>query len=230
MELIVSTRPYVLLSCAMSIDGHIDDTTDQRLLLSSPEDFDRVDAVRATCDAILIGANTIRKDNPRLLVNSDARRAERVSRGLPPYPVKVTVTASGLDPEFKFFNTGGEKIVYCPASAVDKFRDQLGSLATVVGIPVPADFGKMLDDLGQRGIHRLMVEGGGTIHTQFLSQDLADELQLVIAPFFVGQADAPRFVNPAAYPQNGNRRMIPEEVRQIGDVVLVRYRARRAES
>lgn len=94
------TRPYVLLSCAMSVDGYIDDASPERLLLSNPEDFDRVDAVRAESDAILIGATTLRRDNPRLLVNSPERRAERMARGLPAYPLKVTVTASGdLSPD-----------------------------------------------------------------------------------------------------------------------------------
>ena len=76
----MTDRPYVLLSCAVTMDGYIDDTTDERLLLSNDADFDRVDAVRATCDAILIGANTIRRDNPRLVVRSQARRAERAAR------------------------------------------------------------------------------------------------------------------------------------------------------
>ncbi|MEV8606640.1 dihydrofolate reductase family protein [Amycolatopsis sp. NPDC051373] len=73
-------RPHVLLSVATSVDGAIDDTTPDRLLLSNAEDFDRVDQVRAESDAILIGAGTIRADNPRLLVNSEERRAERVRR------------------------------------------------------------------------------------------------------------------------------------------------------
>src|SRR5215469_9119233 len=103
----------------MSIDGYIDDTSAQRLILSSPEDLDRVDEVRASCDAILIGADTVRRDNPRLLVNSAQRRAGRVARGMPPYPVKVTVTTAGLDPGLAFFTTGGEKIVYCPDSAAE---------------------------------------------------------------------------------------------------------------
>jgi len=70
-------RPYVLLSCAMSVDGFIDDTTAERLLLPNAADFDRVDQVRAESDAIMIGAVTLRRDNPRLLVNSPERRAER---------------------------------------------------------------------------------------------------------------------------------------------------------
>ncbi len=53
-----AARPYVLLSCATSIDGYIDDATDERLLLSNDADLDRVDEVRAGCDAILVGAGT----------------------------------------------------------------------------------------------------------------------------------------------------------------------------
>ena len=49
-------RPYTLLSCGMSIDGYLDGATPRRLLLSNDADFDRVDAVRAACDAILVGA------------------------------------------------------------------------------------------------------------------------------------------------------------------------------
>ena len=85
-----SERPYVLLSCAMSIDGYIDDTRDSRLLLSNDADLDRVDGVRAGSDAILVGANTIRRDDPRLLVRSAARRAERARQGRPESPAKVT--------------------------------------------------------------------------------------------------------------------------------------------
>ena len=61
-------RPYVLLSCGMSIDGYLDNASGKRLLLSNDADFDRVDDVRASCDAILVGAGTVRLDNPRLLV------------------------------------------------------------------------------------------------------------------------------------------------------------------
>jgi riboflavin biosynthesis pyrimidine reductase len=85
-----AARPYVICSAAVSIDGYLDDASPQRLLLSNAKDFDRVDEVRASVDAILIGATTLRKDNPRLLVNSEQRRAERVARGLPAYPLKVT--------------------------------------------------------------------------------------------------------------------------------------------
>src|SRR5258705_6749148 len=83
----VADRPYTLLSCGMSIDGYLDGATEERLLLSNEADLDRVDEVRAACDAILVGAGTVRQDNPRLLVRSPARREARGAPGLHPSPV-----------------------------------------------------------------------------------------------------------------------------------------------
>lgn len=220
----MSQRPYVLLSVATSIDGYIDDTSPDRLVLSNADDLDRVDQVRAESDAILIGAGTMRADNPRLLVNSAERRAQRRERGLPEYPLKVTVTASGnLDPELKFWHHGGDKLVYTTNAGAAKAREQLGDLADVVGLGDTIDFGALLDDLGTRGVRQLMVEGGTHIHTEFLSNGLADEIHLAIAPIVVGAADAPRFLGPAAYPGGPTRRMRLVEAFTIGDVVLLRY-------
>ncbi|MEH0982548.1 RibD family protein [Micromonospora sp. CPCC 205556] len=218
-------RPYVLLSCATSIDGYIDDVSDQRLLLSNAEDLDRVDGVRAGCDAILVGAGTVRRDDPRLLVRAESSRRARVARGLPPSPVKVTLTVQGdLDPAARFFTAGdAEKIVYCARPAVEKTAELLDGLATVVDAGDPPDLHRVLADLAGRGVRRLMVEGGGTVHAQFLTAGLADELHLVVAPFFVGDRRAPRFVGDGPFPWHPGRRARVVEVRQIGDVVLARY-------
>jgi 5-amino-6-(5-phosphoribosylamino)uracil reductase len=217
--------PYTLLSCSMSLDGYLDDATEQRLLLSNPADFDRVDAVRARYDAILVGAQTVRRDNPRLLIRSGARRSERLARGVPASPMKVTLTACGdLDPAAPFFAVGDvEKLVYCAGSAVPAARERLGGVATVVDAGDPVDLRWLVADLRSRGVSRLMVEGGGTMHTQFLTAGLADELQLVIAPFFVGDSRAPRFVHDGGFPWGPDRRAELAEVRQLGDVVLLRY-------
>ncbi|MFR9779777.1 RibD family protein [Micromonospora sp. MS34] len=221
----MTARPYVLLSCAMSIDGYIDDASSARLLLSNDSDLDRVDEVRAAADAILVGAATVRRDDPRLLVRSARRRADRVARGLPPSPVKVTVTGSGdLDPTTRFFTFGdGAKLVYCPSGAVEKTREQVGEVATVVDGGEPLTPAVVVDDLAGRGVRRLMVEGGGSLHCQFLTAGLADELHLVVAPFFVGDCRAPRFVGDGRFPWHPGRRARVVEVRQIDDVVLTRY-------
>jgi 5-amino-6-(5-phosphoribosylamino)uracil reductase len=221
----VADRPYTLLSCGMSIDGYLAGVTRQRLLLSNEADFDRVDGVRAGCDAILVGAATVRDDNPRLLVRSEARRSRRVDQGLCSSPTKVTVTGTAqLDSCAAFFATGEtEKLVYCASAAVDDARGRLGHVATIIDGGQPVDVRRMSEDLHRRGVRRLMVEGGRTMHTQFLTADLVDELHLVVAPFFVGDSRARRFVGDGRFPWNPDRRATLAEVRQIGDVVLLRY-------
>ena len=218
-------RPYTLLSCGMSIDGYLDDAGSDRLLLSNDADFDRVDEVRASCDAILVGAATIRADDPRLLVRSAGRRAAREARGAAPTPLKVTITGRGdLDPEARFFTAGDvEKLVYCATAALAGTRARLAGRATVVDGGDPVDVALVGADLARRGVRRLMVEGGGTMHTQFLTSGLADELQLVVAPFFVGDSRAPRFVGDGKFPWGPGHRAQLAEVRPIGDVVLIRY-------
>ncbi|WP_280255107.1 RibD family protein [Nocardia wallacei] len=220
----MSARPYVLLSVAVSIDGYLDDASPDRLLLSNPEDFDRVDAVRADCDAILVGAETLRRDNPRLLVGSDTRRAHRIAAGKPEFPVKIVVTATGeLDPELRFFHTGGDKLVYTTDRGAARSAGPLAGLAEVVSLGASVDFGALLEDLGRRGVGRLMVEGGGHIHTAFLATDLADELLMVVAPVLVGDSAAPRFLRPADFPGGPRRRMELADVARVGDVALLRY-------
>ena len=221
----MTARPYVLLSVAASVDGYIDDAGDGPLVLSNAEDLDRVDAVRASVDAILVGANTIRRDDPRLLVKSGKRRAERVSRGLSPNPIKVTVTGGGhLDPGSKFFTAGeARKIVYTSPTSFPAVAAGLADAAEVVAAGDPVDLRMVLADLHERDVRRVMVEGGTTMHTQFLTQGLADELQLAIAPFFVGDPAAPRFVGPGTFPVNPKHPMTLAGIRQIGNIVLIRY-------
>ncbi|MZE72619.1 dihydrofolate reductase family protein [Streptomyces sp. SID5789] len=220
----MTTRPYVILSAAMSVDGYLDDASPERLRLSNAADFDRVDQVRAESDAILIGATTMRKDNPRLLVNSEERRDQRVAEGKPAYPLKVTVTRTGdLSADLNFWHHGGEKLVVTVDAAVEKVRATLDGLADVVSVGPELDWGLVLDELGHRGVGQLMVEGGGTIHTQLMAADLADEVHLAIAPLLVGQPEAARFLGSADYPGGSTARMKVLEIRAIDDVVFVRY-------
>ena len=164
-------RPYVVLSCATSADGYLDDASPERLILSGPEDLDRVDELRASCDAILVGANTIRRDNPRLLIRDPRRVALREARGLPPHPLRVTLTTSGnLDLPRPFVVYQGERVI----------------------------LGEVLDDLASRAVARLLVEGGAEVLGQLIAQDLAGELHHAVAPFFVADPRAPRLDIPYA--------------------------------
>ena len=221
----MAERPYTILSCGISLDGYLDAATPERLVLSNEADLERVDQVRAGCDAILVGAETVRRDNPRLLVRDAALRRQRRTRGLEETPIKVTVTEHGdLDVCSNFFATGAsEKLVYCASRSVPVARRRLGAVATVIDGGQPVDVPRLAEDLYDRGVRRLMVEGGGRVLTQFLTAGLADELHLVVAPFFVGDSRARRFVDDGVFPWNPEHRAHLAEARQVGDVVLLRY-------
>jgi riboflavin-specific deaminase-like protein len=246
---VLPPRPYVLLSCATSADGYLDDASQRRLILSGPADLARVDEVRAGCDAILVGAETIRRDNPRLLIRDPGLQAARAARGKPEHPARVTLTATGdLDSHARFFAPGAPRLVYCATPALAKARARLGNAAVLIdaGDPLSVDF--LLKDLAERSVARLLVEGGAQVLAEFLARDLADQLDLAIAPFFVADPRAPRLNLPPAsaqvarpgpvalpapaatpdphYPPNPNGPTSPmtlAETRRLGDVVLLRY-------
>jgi 5-amino-6-(5-phosphoribosylamino)uracil reductase len=221
----VGERPYTVLSWAMSLDGFLDDRTGRRLVLSNDEDLDRVDALRARCDAVLVGAGTLRADDPRLVVRRPERRARRVADGLSESPTKVTLTRHAeLDPAAAFFTTGDcAKSVYCPTGAAARLRSRLGSLATVVAAGTSPSVTTVTRHLADHGVRRLLVEGGQQVHTQFLRAEIADELHVVVAPFFVTDSRAHRAVGDGRLPWNRDRRAHLAQVRPLGDVVLLRY-------
>ena len=219
----------VRASAAISLDGYLNDTSSQRLILSSPEDWDEVKAARAECDAILIGAETIRQDDPALVTRQEALITQRLTAGKTPDPVKVTVSRSGhLDPHARFFTEGlGEKIVFLSADAPSESAIRLQKVATVIRMPehdiVPQ---QILSQLEARGLHSLFIEGGAQILTQFLSHDAIDYLRLAIAPFFVGKAAAPRWVGEARFPFHKGRRMHLLRSSRAGDMAVLEYALR----
>lgn len=217
-------RPYVLLSSAASLDGYIDDTSETRLLLSDDADFDRVDEVRAGVDAILVGANTVRRDDPRLLVRSADRMRRRTSAGLTVGPCKVTLTGTGdLDPRARFFTTGDvTKLVYVSAGVAEPARTRFGGAATVVPAGESVGLDGVLADLADRGVERLLVEGGAALQGALLAAHLVDELHLVYAPFFLGDEGGARLAGAASF-GTGHPAMSLVEVRGMGQHVLLRY-------
>jgi 5-amino-6-(5-phosphoribosylamino)uracil reductase len=222
----VPARPYTIVSCAVSLDGYLDDASPERLVLSGPEDLDEVDELRARADAILVGAGTIRADNPRLLIRDPARVAAREAAGQPPHPRRVTVTGTGdLDPAARFFTGPGVPLVYCATAAAAAARENLADQALVVDVGPEPSLAAVLHDLyTQRLVLTLLAEGGSSVLRGLLAEHLVDELRLAIAPFFVGDEAAPRFALPARYPHGPDHPMTLVEVRRLGDIVVAHYR------
>ncbi|MFN8390506.1 MAG: RibD family protein [Bdellovibrionota bacterium] len=181
-------RPFIVLKTALSLDGHIDDAASQRKVFSTHEDANAVAALRAEADAILVGAETIRRDDPRLAPPSGA------ASGHP--PLKVTLTRSGdLPTEARFFTAGdGPKLVYADRAGAERLRAAAVS-AEIVQFPSDADSEHFIvRDLFKRGVRKLLVEGGTQVITAFLERDLVDLIRLAVAPELIADPSAPKLV------------------------------------
>src|SRR5262245_6931111 len=105
-------RPYIFINIAMTADGKIDTFERKGAAISSQRDKERVDALRAESDAIMVGGKTLLDEDPKLTVKSEVLRANRVARGLSPNPIKVCiVTQADITPDSAFLNAGPAGIV-----------------------------------------------------------------------------------------------------------------------
>lgn len=214
----------VILSAAVSLDGYLDDLSPNRLKLSSDEDWAEVKKLRGRCDTILVGAGTVRKDNPSLVIRDEGIRSARIAAGMDPDIVKVVVSRSGdLDPDSKFFTEGrGRKIVFtcCPVAPELKHAADIVVSQQITAASICAE-------LSSRGYRSLMVEGGSAVLTMFLTEGVVDEFRLAVAPFFVGQAGAPRLVGEGAFMWNKDNRMVTAGVERLGDMTVIHLISRK---
>ncbi len=210
------------ISAAISLDGRIDDQSPERLRLSSDEDLQDMYAARAQCDAILVGANTIRLDNPSLSCHLPELIAQRKSRGQPAEPIKVTITRTGnLDINSDFFvRGGGEKIILCPMDSTVNIDKRMAKAAKTM-ILKEINAVSIVTALEKFGIQSLFVEGGTSVLTMFLSEGIFHRLRLAIAPFFVGSSSAPPLLNDAVFKNNEKNKLHIESVRNLGNMAVI---------
>lgn len=215
---------YVYLSAAISADGYLDHRSDERLVLSGPEDLAEIKRLRAGFDAILVGAGTVRRDNPSLVVREPELRAARKKAGMPADITKVTVTASGnIDPSGRFFTEGaGEKIVIATPGTDPARIAALEEVATVVVSPQPAITPEAIVSLLEsRGLQSLFVEGGGEVLSAFLDSGGSCHLRLAVAPFFLGAHGAAKIAGRVGV--DANRRMALLRAYPVGDMAVAEY-------
>jgi 2,5-diamino-6-(ribosylamino)-4(3H)-pyrimidinone 5'-phosphate reductase len=188
-------RPFVFINIAMTADGKIDTFQRKGAAVSSPRDKERVDQLRASADAVMVGGRTLLDEDPKLTVKSEVLRAERVARGLSPHPVKVAiVTEAKIKPDSEFLHAGPADIVIFTTRRTSK---RYLSLLTARHVDVYVDHGEKVDlqralaTLKELGINRLMVEGGSTLNFELMRLGLVDEVTAYVAPLIFGGKSAP---------------------------------------
>jgi len=149
--------PFVIAKCGMSLDGRLTAPPRDVRWLTSPKARRHAQALRARVDAILVGAETVRSDDPRLTV-----RGKRDAR----QPWRVVLSTSGKLPR-----------------SAKVFRDRFADRTLVYG---KTRLSTVLRDLGTREITSILIEGGGEILGQALDDQLIDQIQIYVAPVFTG--------------------------------------------
>lgn len=177
---ITQKKPYVILKSALSLDGKIATNSGQSQWISSKEAREFCWRLRTQVDAILVGAETIRKDDPKL-----------TSHGLGRNPVRAVVTASGnLPRNAKIFNGKSPTWIFSPPSVqTDRTRGKVEwiFLKQKGG---RLNFNAILRELAKRGISKLLIEGGGETASSALEEGEVDELYFFIAPLLIGGRNA----------------------------------------
>jgi 2,5-diamino-6-(ribosylamino)-4(3H)-pyrimidinone 5'-phosphate reductase len=192
------SQPFVFINAAMSADGKIATIKRRQTRISASLDFDRMDELRATSDAIMVGIGTVLSDNPSLTVKSKERREKRRSMGLEENPVRIVVDSMARTPiDADIFKKGeGKRIIAVCENAPEENVSQLSRLAEIICTGEKSvDLEKLLSELKNRGIKKLMVEGGATLNWGLISEGLVDEIYTFIGNMILGGKSAPTLVD-----------------------------------
>jgi 2,5-diamino-6-(ribosylamino)-4(3H)-pyrimidinone 5'-phosphate reductase len=237
----VAARPYVIVNVAASVDGKIDTFERRGAAISSASDRARVDGLRASVDAVMVGGHTLVAEDPRLTVKSAALRAARVERGAAENPTKVGVVSSleRLKPDGRFVSCGPARvIVFTPVIASDtaaatrhQGATDSGAVLRMRGVEIFArgesrvDLSAAMATLHHEGIRRVLVEGGGTLNFELFRLGLVDELHVYMAPLIFGGSSAPTMADGVGLPRHEAIKLVHTgaDIDDDGGVVL-RYK------
>ncbi len=216
---------HVVVNAAMSADGKLSTRRREQVAISGEADFRRVDELRASVDAVMVGVGTVLADNPSLTVDDSALVAEREQRGDSPQPARVVADSHArTPPDARVLDGAAETYVLVaeeePREHCQTLEDA-GATVVVAGenrVELP----EALAELEAHGVEDLMVEGGGELIFSLFADGLVDELSVFVAPKIIGGRDAPTLAD-----GDGFVRDFPEleltGVERIDDGVLLEY-------
>ncbi len=220
-------HPYVIVNVAMSADGKISTRERRQVRISGSQDFTRVDHLKAGCDAIMVGIGTILADDPSLTVKSEECRTYRRKQGWNVNPVRIAVDSSGrIPPEASILNKGEGKRVIAVSKRADASKiSMLEKKATIIiAGEDEVDLHVLMNELGAMGIHRIMVEGGGTLIAGLIEAGLVSEIYTFIGNIIIGGKDSPTFADGEGFIlESAFPRLTLQEVRRIEQGILLHW-------
>ena len=226
-------RPFVLLHYALSADGKIATADRGWAALGSRRDRDHVDALRAAADAVLIGAGTVRSEDPPMRIASPERRAARRAAGRPEDPLRIVLSASlDLPLGGRFLAAGSARpLILTTTEAPTARRAALAPVADFLDAGRGrVDLAAALATLARRGIERLVVEGGGEVNAAFLEAGVVDEVHLTLCPLLLGGRLAPTPAGGEGFTGPDAPRLRLLSCEAIDDEIVCRYAVRRRDT
>ena len=218
----------------MTVDGKITTKNFSPVDFTSREDKAHLLRQRALGDAVLIGHSTLKHDNVRLGLPDPKMREERVARGQTPYPVRVIVSNEGrIDASLKIFQAEISPIViFSTLRMPARHQKALRKKATLhLSDASEVDLAWMLRQLRHEyGVRTVACEGGATLFRALLEQDLVDQLNLTIAPYLFGGANAPTLTGLSKEFLPRSIRCSLSEMRVVGEECFLTYRIKRRRS
>jgi len=216
---------HVVVNAAMSADGKLSTRRREQVAISGSEDFERVDELRASVDAVMVGVGTVLADNPSLTLDDGDLVAAREERGESPHPARVVADSHArTPPDARILDGAAETYVLVAEEEPVEHRESLeaaGATVVVAGenrVDLPA----ALDALEDRGVDSLMVEGGGELIFSLFADDLVDELSVYVAPQIIGGRDAPTLADGDGFVE-GFPELDLVDVERVDDGVLLEY-------
>jgi riboflavin-specific deaminase-like protein len=221
-------RPFVAVTFAMTVDGKITTRNFSPVDFTSREDKTHLLRQRALGDAVLIGHSTLKNDNVRLGVPDPKMREERVARGQSPYPLRVIVSNEGrIDVSLKIFQADISRIVIFSTVRMPlRYRKALREKATLhLSHAREVDLAWMLQQLRRDyGVRMVACEGGARLFRSLLEHGLVDQLNLTIAPYLFGGANAPTLTGLSKQFLPKSIRCSLTDMRVVGEECFLTYR------
>ena len=187
-------RPYVVVNVAMSADGKLSTRERRQVKISGAQDFNRVDRLKASSDAVMVGIGTVLADDPSLTVKGEECRERRKNRGADEHPARIVVDSRARIPltaSVLHKGTGLRIVAVSEMADPGKVAALKQSATVIVAGKKEVDLSALMDELETMGIQRGMVEGGGQLIAGLIRAGLVDEIYTFIGNMIIGGSEAP---------------------------------------